>query len=122
MDAFGGPIEDADGFYSDGVGLVFLERVRQGPGSLADLEAREAEAAAQQRRQQEATVTLADLEGRELPTLRQAAVTIAVGQRRVEARDGRIVVLIPDELEERDPALDAAKGARRRGRGRARGA
>lgn len=105
----GDVIGTADAFYLDGSEPVFLRRPASGPGTLAELE----EQQANDRRLRDeheaarlhalasapkATVTLADIVGRELPTLRQAAEVIAALQGDVEVRDGHVVVSIPEGL------------------------
>jgi hypothetical protein len=101
--------------------------VREGPGTLDELHAavqadqdrrraeQEAAAAAEAQRLRELAarpkrpITLAEIEGIELPTLRQAAATIAAVHGRVEANDGHVRVSVPDGLEDPAPAITAAR-------------
>jgi hypothetical protein len=99
-------------YFVDGDALVCLALAE--PFSLPALQernqaaeaeqARNSERAAAERckqldRQPKRLVTLADLEGRELPTLRQAARVVLEEYRgRIEAKDGRLVISVPELL------------------------
>jgi hypothetical protein len=76
------------------------ERRRQEQAEQAEqTERRRAEYAAAQPL---ATVTLADVEGRELPTVSEAARRILAAPGTIKPRDGRIVVELPSRLAQRD--------------------
>jgi hypothetical protein len=98
---------------SDGGQIVFLEKAG---GTLKELQQQTAQAeadqaqaesnAAEQRRKQldrapRRTVTLADLEASDLPSLQQAARTIIEEHRgTIRAKDGKILIEVPEMLTE----------------------
>jgi hypothetical protein len=116
-------IGTADAFVDTGAGeLLFLNRVRSGPSTLAELEQLEADRARARdeardardeeiRRHPREPLTLADLHGKPLPTLREAAATV-LRWGSLEAKDGRLIVYAPAAKEfsgERRAMIDAAR-------------
>ena len=95
-----------------GVELDLIERRQAWKRSDAELAEREF-----QRAQPLRPVTLADLEGRELPTIGEAAQAVLDARGTIEAHDGRLVVKLPERFapdrradeKARRQALDAVR-------------
>lgn len=77
----------------------------------AELEAETAERALAEFRkaQRPSAVTLADVEGRELPSVRQAVEKILAAGGKLDVKDGRLVVQLPEQLAPNQSAHEQAK-------------